>query len=168
MPMNSFHDGAMLFIYGDNKVESLGEAMEVFRSCSASLKYLEISDCDNLKSVVSGGLEHLSALEELKIVCCDNLNESEEVERVSFCQLTLLSLREMVEVPNWIQYLSALQTLHIDDCKKVESMPNWMSKLTSVRELAVGCCSAQLKERCQESTGEDWPNIQHIPDIGIS
>ncbi|XP_021744194.1 disease resistance protein RGA2-like [Chenopodium quinoa] len=169
LPMNSFHDGAMLIIYADKKVESLGEAMEVFRSCSASLKYLEISNCDNLKSVVSGGLEHLSALEELTIGSCDNLNESEEVERVSFCQslrtLELHDLDRIVKVPNWIQYLSSLQTLTIINFKKVESMPNWISQLTSLRELEVSNCSTRLKERCQEPSGEDWPHIQHIPSI---
>uniref|UniRef100_A0A803LYS5 Uncharacterized protein n=2 Tax=Chenopodium quinoa TaxID=63459 RepID=A0A803LYS5_CHEQI len=171
LPMNSFHDCAKLCITRDYKVESLGEAMEVFRSCSASLKYLKIDGCNKLKSVLRGGLEHLSALEELEINNCDNLNESEEVERVSFCQslrsLKLGSLNQLVQLPNWIQYLFALQTLTIHNCKKVESMPNWISQLTSLRKLDVRDCSAQLRERCQEPTGEDWPHIQHIPSINF-
>ncbi|XP_021732074.1 putative disease resistance protein RGA1 [Chenopodium quinoa] len=170
LPMDSFQGGAKLRIRWDEKVESLGEAREVFRSCSSSLKYLEIESCSELNSVISGGLEHLSTLEDLEISGCCNLSQSEQVEKeYSFCQslcsLKLTELSQLLELPNWIRYLTALQTLHIWNCEELGCMPNWMSELTSLKELRIAYCSTRLKERWQQSTGEDWPIIQHIPHI---
>ncbi|KNA17785.1 hypothetical protein SOVF_076820 [Spinacia oleracea] len=161
-----------LIIWKDNEVESLGEAREMFCSSSSSLKFLVIYDCYKLKSVVFGGLEHLTALETLEIYKCPNLS-LEEVEREdgmpwqpihhTLCTLYLDCLPRLVDLPNWIQYLTSLKNLMIKDCKGLESMPNWMSKLTSLELLKLLHCSERLNERCRPSTGEDWAHIQHIP-----
>ncbi|XP_021721384.1 putative disease resistance protein RGA1 [Chenopodium quinoa] len=167
LPMDSYRGVAKLNIGWDRKVESLGEVREVFHSCSSSLQSLSIGYCDNLKSIVCGGLEQLCALEDLEIRRCPDLSQSEEIMRVhSFCQ-SLCSLISfdlpLVELPDWIQYLKAIQTLEIFNCKSLKCMPSWMSKLTSLRALQLTWYSSSLKERCQRSTGEDWPHIKHIP-----
>ncbi|KNA17782.1 hypothetical protein SOVF_076790 [Spinacia oleracea] len=177
LPMNSFLGLATLVISRDREVESMGGAREVFRSCSSSLISLKFEGCSKLKSVVFGGLEHLTALEKLKITKCSNLSLLEEVEREDgmpwkpfhhpLRSLYLVSLPQLVQLPNWIQYLTSLETLQIWDCKGLESVPNWMSKLTSLKVLQLGCCSERLIERCQQSIGENWPHIQHIPEIEI-
>jgi len=68
-------------------------------------------------------------------------------------------------LPKGMQYLTALQSLYIIDCKRLESLPESMRNLTSLKTLEIQVCSADLNERCREPTGEDWPKIQHIPDI---
>ncbi|XP_056697966.1 putative disease resistance protein RGA1 [Spinacia oleracea] len=168
LPMDTFLGVAKLFIESDNEVESLGEASEVFRSCSSSLISLKIKYCFKLRSVVFGGLEHLTALEDLEITLCNNLSLSEKVERGDeICMPWKSYLRSLKSVYlfNWIQYLTSLETLEIWDCERLESVPNWMSKLTSLKELQLLDCSERLMDRCQQSTGEDWSHIQHIPEF---
>ncbi|KAL2920497.1 Disease resistance protein RGA2, partial [Bienertia sinuspersici] len=76
--------------------------------------------------------------------------------------------KEMVDLPNHIQYFSTLQMLYSFNSINLKAMPNWMSKLTSLEELIVHDCSESLWRRCQrDPPGEDWPHIQHIPSIFI-
>ncbi|XP_021739427.1 putative disease resistance protein RGA1 [Chenopodium quinoa] len=133
---------SLRFQSGANKAN-----MKTF-ACLSSLKVLEIKNSSN------SSLSMVAAVREVPF--CHSLRS-----------LTLTSVSHMPNLPNWISHLTALQCLDISFCKELESMPNWMSKLTSLRKLTAYGCSARLKERCQESTGEDWPHIQHIPSILI-
>ncbi|XP_021752326.1 putative disease resistance protein RGA3 [Chenopodium quinoa] len=164
-----------LRMLSDEELESLKEAGDVFRSCSSSLRSLTIEGCRKLRSVISGGLEHLTALQDLTISDCPNVNllgEEEGMNTIgmpwpsfphSLRYLCLQRLPQLVDLPNWMQSLAALQTLEIANCRGLECMPDWMPKLTSLRILRLLYCSERLKERCQQPTGEDWPHIQHIP-----
>ncbi|CAO2839090.1 unnamed protein product [Amaranthus hypochondriacus] len=155
-----------------SRVESLREFEDVFRGCSSSLQYLNILKCISLKSIVYGGLEHLTVLKELNIFLCINwnVNEGENEDGTpwkppfhhSLSHLTLNFLHHMVELPKWIQFLTSLQTLKIQNCSGVHSLPKWMSKLTSLKILNLWQCSECLYGRC---LGEDWPLIEHIPFI---
>ncbi|KNA18842.1 hypothetical protein SOVF_067170 [Spinacia oleracea] len=177
LPKKSFHSVKILEIDSDKEIESLDEVGELFRNCLSSLQELKIGKCPKLKSVC-GGLVHLTALESLKIDDSPDLSLSEEGKIVSVVtwrslqhslrHLELVNLPVLVVLPSWIQYLTALQTLEIKLCYRLESFPDWMPKLTSLTRLSVEYCSAQLKQRCQRSTGMDWPHIQHIPSIEIS
>ncbi|XP_021844211.2 putative disease resistance protein RGA1 [Spinacia oleracea] len=177
LPMDSFLGVVELVIQEDIEVESLGEAKEVFCSYSSSLISLKIKSCSKLKSVVFGGLEHLTALENLEIENCSHLIPSEEVEREDgmpwqpvhhpLRSLYMGFLPRLVDLPNWTQYLTSLETLQIKYCKGLESVPNWMSELTSLKELKLGFSSERLIERCKQYTGEDWPHIEHIPEIRL-
>ncbi|XP_057528173.1 disease resistance protein RGA2-like [Amaranthus tricolor] len=164
-------------IFEDRVMENLGEVKKVFRACSSFLRILTISGCLNLRSIVAGELEHLSALETLSIISCKNLKFSEEKEEnygvgynpsilPSLLTLTLYDLLKMEHLPNWMQFLSALQTLEIKSCYRLKAIPNWMPKLTSLKQLHVKQCSKSLERRCKEDPpGEDWAYIQHIPTI---
>ncbi|KNA14382.1 hypothetical protein SOVF_107910 [Spinacia oleracea] len=173
--MDSFLGLGTLIIRWDKEVESLGEAREAFRRCSSSLISLKIENCFKLKSVVFGGLEHLTALETLKIKNCSNLSLSEEVEREDGMPWQpfhhpLRSLKlDCVsdDLPNWIQYLTSLQTLKIGLCPGLESLPKWMSKLTSLKKLELMYWPHCPREGYQQSTGDDLAHIQHIPEIKI-
>ncbi|CAO2839060.1 unnamed protein product [Amaranthus hypochondriacus] len=165
-----------LSIFADREVENLGEVEKVFRACSSSLRNLEIS-CHNLRSIEAGELEHLSALETLYISECESLKFSEEQEEnygvgynpsilPSLLTLTFDNLQMMDNLPNWMQFLSSLQTLEIIECDRLKAIPNWMPKLTSLNQLHIENCSKILEKRCKEDPpGEDWPYIQHIPNV---
>uniref|UniRef100_A0A803MLP6 R13L1/DRL21-like LRR repeat region domain-containing protein n=1 Tax=Chenopodium quinoa TaxID=63459 RepID=A0A803MLP6_CHEQI len=66
----------------DKEVESLAEFGVILHSCSSSLRSLIIHDCHKLKTLY-GGLEHLTALEKLRISTSHNLRLSEEVTQNS-------------------------------------------------------------------------------------
>ncbi|CAO2839021.1 unnamed protein product [Amaranthus hypochondriacus] len=174
LPMEAFQCLEKMDIWRDKQVENLKNVEHVFRSCSSSLKVLIIHNCCNLRSVVSGGLEHLIALTELQLRNCDNLNLSEVVEENesehrfsnhSLQIVTLQGLPQLVSLPNWLQLLPHLQTIAISLCSRLKSLPDWLSKLTSLRKLRILSCSRQLERRFKDSQGEDWPCIQHIPDF---
>uniref|UniRef100_A0A803KU85 Uncharacterized protein n=1 Tax=Chenopodium quinoa TaxID=63459 RepID=A0A803KU85_CHEQI len=128
-----------------SELESLKEAGDVFSSCSSSLRSLRIEKCRKLRSVISGGLEHLTALQDLTISECPNVNLLGEEEGMN-----------TIGMP-WPSFSHSLRNLTTTN--------DWMPKLTSLRILRFFCCSKRLKERCQQPTGEDWPHIQHIPSI---
>ncbi|KAJ8422813.1 hypothetical protein Cgig2_018014 [Carnegiea gigantea] len=81
--------------------------------------------------------------------------------------LELSELPKLVNLPNGMRYLTALQSLHIEACRELESMPEWMLELTSLKQLIILDYSDGLTERCHNCTREDWPNIQHIPQVRI-
>ncbi|CAO2818893.1 unnamed protein product [Amaranthus hypochondriacus] len=163
----------------DKEMESLGESGELFHNISSSLRILSLTDCHKLKSV-SRSLEYLTTLEIFEIDNCLNLRLSEgegegegessmpwQSLNHSLRNLRFAVLPQLVNLPSWMQYLTALQTLQIFRCQQLESLPNWMPKLTSLRELDIISCAAHLKQRCQPSTGADWPYIQHISSVTI-
>ncbi|XP_074287455.1 uncharacterized protein LOC141612539 [Silene latifolia] len=149
--------------------ESLGEVNE-FPSCLlSSLRSLCIRNCPKLKSV-GGWLEHLSALEYLRISECPEV----ELGGMSWHNLaaTLLHLRlfgfeEMEEMPEGIQYCTSLKSLYIMNCPKLKYLPKWMPKLTSLQKIEFWFCSESLMERCQQPNGEDWPLIRHISEFKV-
>ena len=153
---------------------SLNDVREVFYSCSCSLQQLSFWGCTNLRSVREG-LEHLTVLEYLKFGNCVNLILSGEDDihnnmmpfYHSLNYLRFQWLPQLADLPDWMRFLTSLQTLEVDSCGKLKSIPNWISRLTSLGRLFIYGGANGLKERCQYSTGEDWPHIQHIPSIEI-
>ncbi|XP_057247918.1 putative disease resistance protein RGA1 [Beta vulgaris subsp. vulgaris] len=169
LPMESFQKVESMSIKEDKKLEGLGEVEQVLRSCSSSLRGLHISCCDNLSSVC-GGLEHLTSLESLKIVGCPNLKLSEEEEkedgdvisipwrsfRHSLHLLYFKDLPQLMDLPNWIQHLTALDNFMIVNCKELNSLPSWMSKLTSLTDLRI------LKLLNISKIGQVYSNIKFM------
>ncbi|XP_021753271.1 putative disease resistance protein RGA4 [Chenopodium quinoa] len=138
-----------------NKVESLSEYGDVFRKYkyASYIRSLQIFSCSNLRRLGRGGLEHLTALESLVFAFNDQLSFSED------------------EVDDdgmpWKSLQHCLRSLYIRDCKAIKSLPESIRNLTSLQKLQIihGC--PELEERCEEPDGEDWPKIQHIPNIII-
>ncbi|XP_074287787.1 putative disease resistance protein RGA1 [Silene latifolia] len=152
---------------------SSGEAHIEWVSCPtsllSSLKSMSLDRCPKLKRV-GGWLEHLPALEDLRIQECPKVElggMSWHNLAGSLQLLSLSGLKEMEELPEGLQYCTSLQYLYIWYWPKLKSMPKWMPKLTSLQELYIEGCSESLKERCQKPNGEDWPLIQHISSFEI-
>ncbi|KAK9672813.1 hypothetical protein RND81_12G126600 [Saponaria officinalis] len=164
-------------IESDYKLRSLSEVEYLFKTCLSSLELLEIWRCPKLESL-SGGLEHLTALQKLHIrktaelLHADTSDNNGGVPWSCIAQtlqsLKLEDLPQLANLPGGMHRLTSLESLSIVDCKGLASMPKWMPKLSSLRKLEVKRSCTELKERCQDQTGEDWLNIQHICDISIT
>jgi hypothetical protein len=63
--------------------------------------------------------------------------------------------------------LSQLQSLELTEVNDLESLPEeWLGNLTSLQRLVIRGCPI-LGQRCQRQTGEDWPNIAHVPYVEV-
>ncbi|XP_027913440.1 putative disease resistance protein RGA4 [Vigna unguiculata] len=150
-----------------------------------SLRILRIRYCEKLKSL-SEGVRHLACLERLTIWYCPEL----VVLPSNMSQLTALravSIFVCSTLPDGLQRVPSLRSLHISDCKST-SLPDWLGDITSLQELDISYCKelrslpssiqrltnlsslgiyncSHLEKRCKRETGEDWQYINHIPNI---
>lgn len=158
----------------DDELESFSDVSELLRRCSFSLRSLVIDGCPNLRSLC-GGLEYLTALETLHLRNLPNLNLSDGEYGEPWLRLgqslRFLSLEDLpglMTLPEGIQYLVTLESLFIRDCEGLQSLPCSIRELFSLKLLEITDCSRLLNKRCQRVTGEDWCNIQHVPEIVIT
>ncbi|KAL2936602.1 putative disease resistance protein RGA3, partial [Bienertia sinuspersici] len=171
-----------------DKTESMGIVREGFQRCAPSLKHL-LMYCFEVKSLRGGieHLTNLQSLKIEHSNDLDMEDEEEEGMPwkclCSLSSLTLISLRKMVNLPKGFKYLTSLQSLHIENCYNLEKLGECLDFLTSLQVLQIMCCpqlkslpesmchltslttldiynpSHELKERCQEPNGQDWPNF---------
>ncbi|XP_074287757.1 putative disease resistance protein RGA1 [Silene latifolia] len=157
-------------IMSDRRMERLGEVNEFPTYLLSSVRTLRIENCPELVSI-RGWLEHLSALEYLRIHDCPKVElggMSWHNLAATLQHLELGGLKEMEELPEGLQYCTSLRYLNIWDWPKLKSMPKWMPKLTSLQKLDIVLGSESVKERCQKPNGEDWPLIHHISSFYVS
>ncbi|XP_074319940.1 disease resistance protein RGA2-like [Silene latifolia] len=81
--------------------------------------------------------------------------------------LEIFNCEALEVVPEWIDTLTSLQSITMYKCPRLKSLPHEMSNLSNLNSLSLTQCSRELAERCQALSGEDWPKIQHIPNIVI-
>ncbi|XLU55831.1 hypothetical protein S245_050479 [Arachis hypogaea] len=169
-----------LDIFGCDELESLAE--NVFQGLS-SLRRLGIYHCPRLKSL-SSAVEHLTCLESLRIMFCPelrtlptNMNKltalhdafiNGRVPEGLQCipSLKILILDEVDSLPEWLGDMTSLQRLVIRLSPRIKSLPSSFRNLTNLRSLTIEKC-AGLEQRCQRETGEDWPNIAHVPHVQL-
>ncbi|XP_074321424.1 disease resistance protein RGA2-like [Silene latifolia] len=108
-----------------------------------NLRSLSLKCLDKLE-VLPYGMHYLTRLKHLHIYGCDKLSV----------------------LPEWVSCFQSLQSLRIESCRALKFLPQAMSKLKSLQELKIFQCP-DLKQICQRPNGEDWPKIQHIPQIYI-
>ncbi|XP_061343023.1 putative disease resistance protein RGA3 [Gastrolobium bilobum] len=108
-----------------------------------SLENLHIRECSHLKSLPQG-FQSLSSLQHLTIERCPALTS----------------------LPESIGNLKSLDRLVISECNDLTSLPKEMENLKSLNTLIILDC-AYLLPRCQPKTGDDWPQISHIPHIQV-
>jgi len=133
------------------------------------LNRLSIYNCEKLwQNRMNWGLQSLSSL---KYLFLGGVGEVDSFPEEGFLPTTLTSLF----IGNFgnlkglngraFQHLTSLQRLIIWNCDKLECLPEEGLPL-SLSYLEIRECPL-LKQRCQIGTGEDWPIIQHIPNIRI-
>lgn len=160
-----------------------------------SLNSLKIEACDRLKSL-SPGIQHLTALQDLFLCRCPELEVANDEDGMQWQGLTsLLSLSfyelpQLVSLPSWLQHATTLQMLKIWNCQSLMAIPEWihnckslrvleivrclslaslpegMRRLTSLWRLTINNCPILL-QRCNRDTGEDWPKISHIQYLDL-
>ncbi|XP_034705557.1 putative disease resistance protein RGA3 [Vitis riparia] len=147
-----------LFITGIPKLVSLPKGLQ-------HVTTLEIRSCDGLIMSQFQGIQHLGALEELRIYNC-NLSDKEDddggLQFQGFRSLRKLFISEipkLVSLPTGLQHVTTLETLSITCCSDFTTLPDWISSLTSLSELKI--------ERCPRFKLEDSSKIAHIPTIHI-
>ncbi|KAL5547550.1 hypothetical protein UlMin_002781 [Ulmus minor] len=159
-------------------------------SVSPSLESISVDSCPKLESLLEMGLA--SNLKVLKIYYCEKLWQDRmnwDLQRLSSLQslylngivdlfpeegllpttLTSLAIFDSENLKGLngraFQHLTSLQRLSIAYCNELECLPEEGLPL-SLSHLDIYECRL-LKQRCQRETGEDWPKIQHIPNITI-
>ncbi|KAL5548823.1 hypothetical protein UlMin_004054 [Ulmus minor] len=140
-------------------------------SIPSNLKDLAIWGCKRLwENRTNWGMERLPSLMRLYLKGREEEVDSFPEEGLLPTSLTGLSIFcfEKLKGLNGraFQHLTSLQNLEIGYCGKLECLPQEGLPL-SLSRLYIEGCPEVLKQRCQSGTGEDWPKIQHIPNMVI-
>jgi Leucine-rich repeat (LRR) protein len=176
-------------------IEDLETLPEEWSKNLSSLESLNIYKCDRLKSL-SPGIQHLTALRDLDIVDCAELEIANDEDGMQWQGLkSLFSLKftllpKLVTLPLGLQHVTTLQKLTISTCENLTSIPEWIQSCTSLQEFKISYCSSltslpkgmhsltslqsleiyrcpNLLKRCEKEVGEDWLKIAHIPDLKL-
>ncbi|XP_057252313.1 putative disease resistance protein RGA4 [Beta vulgaris subsp. vulgaris] len=107
----------------------------------------------NLQTLIISSCEKLASL----IVVSPNS---------SIRNLSLFNLENLRALPEEIGHLSQLRHLDIRYFPELASLPQSLRGLSSLQSLRIERCP-HLKTRYRKPDGEDWPLIQHIPDIEL-
>ncbi|KHG15016.1 Putative disease resistance RGA3 [Gossypium arboreum] len=133
----------------------------------SSLSSLYIQHCETLASL-SEGVRYLTSLEDLLINGCPELTSlPRSIQHLSSLRnLMIWDCRGLISLPDEIQHLTLLSKLEIKHCSNLKSLPQGVRNLNALETLSIKECP-HLKRRCKRVSGEDWPNIAHIPFIQI-
>ncbi|XP_062079068.1 putative disease resistance RPP13-like protein 1 [Humulus lupulus] len=152
-----------LKIGGCSRLESFSEM-----GLPCTLKRLEIKSCDMLiNNHMKWNLQRLPSLTELKLWGYGGAVDSFPEEWLLPPSLTVLSIGSFDKLTalngKSFHHLTSLRRLELHlleklECLPVEGLPQTLTALSIKR------CPL-LEPRCKEGTGEDWPKIQHIPNI---
>ncbi|GKV29461.1 hypothetical protein SLEP1_g38387 [Rubroshorea leprosula] len=139
--------------------------------CLTSLKRLgighfseELEEFPGLSSIHDG-------LEALDLFGWDKLSQlPDQIQHLTALkELTIVSFKQVVALPEWVGNFSSLQCLRIYSCDNMKQLPSTaaIGRLSKLQELSISRCP-ELKERCAKKRGCEWSKISHIPQIRIT
>ncbi|KAL4039007.1 hypothetical protein IC575_002650 [Cucumis melo] len=133
-----------------------------------NLNLLQISDSeDELNVVPLKNYENLTSLHLSKLSKLEYLPECWQHYMTSLQLLSLSSCENLKSLPEWIDNLTSLNKLNIFNCENLTLLPEEIRHVHNLRYLKIQDCPI-LVEKCKKNTGEDWPKIAHVPNLGIS
>ncbi|XP_074280034.1 putative disease resistance protein RGA1 isoform X2 [Silene latifolia] len=161
-------------IAGAKNLTCLSEVAELLQSGSSSLRSLTIESCYELESV-SGGLDHLNALESLILHDVPKLAFPKEQDQVtawmslqqSLRSLDLCHLPQLVNLSQGIHHLTSLQTLKIQQCENLDSLTCCIGSLKCLESLQlIGCSKLEsLPEEMRELASLRRFEVRRCSDI---
>ncbi|GMJ13364.1 hypothetical protein like AT3G14470 [Hibiscus trionum] len=112
-----------------------------------SLRFFDIRCCEMLKSLFKG-FKHLTALEELEIKECRELDLSKDVEEnvvelqglKSLRTLKISDMQQLTSLPDGLQHVTTLKYLQISSCSNLKTLPEWIVNLTSLQRFEILDC----------------------------
>ncbi|KMT04537.1 hypothetical protein BVRB_8g182000 [Beta vulgaris subsp. vulgaris] len=152
--------------------EGVPSAVIIGSSSSSTSNLLPISVSDTSNSGDPILFEHLtvddagilnSLLEEFGRGAIQISIAKSQMDSFSVCKLGFLRLPKLVNLPEGLQHVTTLRSLCIHSCKKLKTL----CSLQSLTELVIHWCNKELRDRCREPDGEDWPKIRHISHLDI-
>ncbi|KAF2319492.1 hypothetical protein GH714_016385 [Hevea brasiliensis] len=154
-------------------IEDLEVLPEELLTNLISLRQLYIRYCPRITKV-SSALRHLTSLEHLVFLACEELDLSDSEDHSdmpwqylrSLQELQLRNLNKLASLPKGLQHVPTLRRLLIESCPNLISLPEWIGSLTALQAFGIRECP-QLSERCKSKMGADWPKIAHVPNIDI-
>lgn len=78
--------------------------------------------------------------------------------------LEIYALENLESLSMWLQNLTSLEELSIEDCPKLRSLPEML--LPTLAGLEIQWCPL-LQKRCLKEKRDYWPLISHIPYVMI-
>ncbi|KAL5843180.1 hypothetical protein ACOSQ4_009138 [Xanthoceras sorbifolium] len=98
---------------------------------------MNLRDCISLKS-----LPNCSSLKSLRALILSGCSELKNLPEISCTvEVLLLDGTAIEELPPWIESLSRLIILDLENCSRLESLPSSISKLKSLEQLNISGCS---------------------------
>lgn len=81
----------------------------------------------------------------------------------SFC---VYDCPSFMAIPEWLPNHTRLNEIRLIRCPNLSSMPEEIRSLTALKELRIVHCG-ELSKRCQQTIGEDWSKIAHVPRVKL-
>ncbi|XP_004298130.1 PREDICTED: putative disease resistance protein RGA3-like [Fragaria vesca subsp. vesca] len=123
-----------------------------FAYCCASLSYLRLYICDNLRYLPDGILT--PSLKEMTLYACENLEYIPDATHGGLTSLERLSLSMCYKITSipFSQGLPSLRKLDIDQCPELSSLPGGLEYCTSLRSLKIAACPKTLFQFHEEAS----------------
>ncbi|XP_039162502.1 disease resistance protein TAO1-like isoform X1 [Eucalyptus grandis] len=122
------------------------ECCEMLRSLlrgflPTTLKRLGIYDCGGVESLAEINLDPLQSLQEIQIVCCENLiSLPQGLHTLSQLTSLVLSGCPALEVECFPPLPPSILEFFLYSCPKIKSLPNQLYQLTCLRKLSIWRC----------------------------
>ncbi|XP_030949108.1 putative disease resistance protein RGA4 [Quercus lobata] len=142
--------------------------------CLVNMKALIIYRCHGLRSLPCKGIQHLTSLQEMKIVDCNELalvNDEDDGMQWqglrSLHSLCFWGTPKLVSLPDGLQHVTTLQKLEILNCTNLMVLPEWIGNLASLHYLAISGCFnlTSLPQEICHLTSLQFLEIGNCPNL---
>jgi len=147
----------------DQVISSLEEVQTSSRCCNRSTPTTSLA-IRNSQHQSWSLFHHFPALQELELSSCDNLRSLPEgIQQLSCLQSLELEWCEGISaLPEWLSDISSLKRLGIRTCRRIKSLPPCIQQLTNLQKLIVAN-NGELQQWCESE--DNKAKLAHINSI---